>query len=328
MKKIVCTVLFFCMTFFLFAQSTQVKASAVIIYADGGSFDVIHQGKRIPYDIGSGDVVDGMELYTGDMINTYGGTFLELQLTPSENVVKVSENTSFTVESTDASGGGSFSITYGRVRATVTKLFGLERFKITGPSMVAGVRGTDFGFDSIISKDSSGELISRVYCFKGTVAVENKAEGSGKNDVSEPVLIHPGEMAVETSGQQKGVQTPSLKVLPILPEIKNFWSINDFKGTLIQEKPPEILPKQKISVVSSKRKDTFGHAAVWTGTAGVLLEAVGTALYFSSDIFPGIITFDNKTASNAFFISGGVMFGGSLLSLIGYLTAPGGTSGN
>lgn len=328
MKKIVCTVLFFFMTFSLFAQSTQVKASAVIIFADGDSFDVIHEGESTSYDIAGGDAVEGVELYTGDILNTYGGTFLELQLTPSENIVKISENTSFTVESTDASGGGSFSINYGRVRAKVTKLFGLEKFRITGPSMVAGVRGTDFGFDSIISKDSPGNLVSRVYCFKGTVSVENTAEGNGKGEVSEPVLIHQGEMAVETSVQQKGIQTPSLKVLPILPEIKNFWKINDFQGSVIKEETTEVLPKEKISVVSSIRKDNFGHAAVWTGTAGLLLEAAGAVLYFSSDLFPQVITFDTGSFANAFFISGGIMFGGSLLSLIGYLTSPGGSSGN
>lgn len=151
----------------VFAQET---AAAVVIYAEGEGFEVIRGDEEILYDFES-ESAEGVTLRGGDFITTFENTFVELQLYPSESVVKVSENTSFSVQSVGESGGGFFSLTYGRLRAKVKQLFGGEEFKITGPSVVAGVRGTDFGYDRIFDMKTPEITKSRVYCFEGVVEV-------------------------------------------------------------------------------------------------------------------------------------------------------------
>ncbi len=315
---ILCTVI----PFSVFSQTDAPGASAVITYAEGGKFDVIHNDKRTSYDIAAGDTAEGIELYSGDNVDTYGGTFLELQLVPSDNTVTVAENTSFVVEKTEKSGGGSFQLIYGRVRAKVAKLIGSERFKITGPSMVAGVRGTDFGVDSIFDKTSGGALLSRVYCFEGTVAV-NKVPDTAGAGVSKTVLIHADEMVAVL--EKKGKSAEKLQVEPLSTEVRIYWQKNDpAAGHDVQKGTPPAVPRCPRQAHAAKtgmllKKESFRRAAVWTGTAGILLEAAGALLFYSSDIAPSIIRFDNKSMAQPFFISGGVMLGGSLLSLLGYV---------
>ncbi len=310
----------------VFTQSTGSEPSAVVIYADGEGFDVIHEGESTYFDINSSDNIEGVELFSGDIINTSAGTFIEIQLTPSENLVKVSENTSFTVKETDKSGGGSFELNYGRVRAKVVKLFGLEKFRISGPTMVAGVRGTDFGYDIIADRASSGEQISSVYCFEGEVAVEAipTAEESSL-EVSKPVIIRADEM-VNVVKNEESLEI-KLNTEPLSTEIRTFWNENDFKGEVIKQPVPvdtSSMISDKTDDMSEKlklRKENFKNAAVWTGSAGIIMEAAGVLLFFSNDIFPGSISFDSSALETALFTSGGIMLGSSFFSIIGYLSS-------
>ena len=173
------------MVFSLFpltAQSTGTgeKAFGIIIYADGKELSIFRKGEYISYDLANVDVV-GLPLLPGDMIQTDKGTFLEIQLHPTKSVLKIAENTTFSVQNLETSGGGGFELTYGRVRAKVDKLTGRDPFSIRGRGAVAGVRGTDFGFDYIADKEATGlTAATKVYCFEGSVAVTKVAPTATK----------------------------------------------------------------------------------------------------------------------------------------------------
>ena len=102
---------------------------------------------------------------------------------PSRTIVKVAENTTFEIESLGGAGGGTFNMNYGRLRARVDRITTNETFEIRGFSAVAGVRGTDFGYDMVVEREATNELQTRVYVFEGEVEVsENVAAGDEADD--------------------------------------------------------------------------------------------------------------------------------------------------
>ena len=295
---------------------SQEDVRGVVIYASGTGFELVRNGETREYDL-SVDVAQGIELQAGDYINTYNGTFLEIQLTPSESVVKISENTSFRVESMTGDGGGSFEITYGRVRARVKKLAGLERFSIDGPSMVAGVRGTDFGYDIIFEDtDAQERTVASVYCFEGEVEVETKAEAreaevSGEGQESESsesrpegtkVLIGPEEMVKLIERKSEPAEEPSpgrpqraglefILVKETIDErIREYWNANDFQGTLIEIPEKEAAEEREVEVVSSdelireRRRTILRRAGAISGGMGVLFGAATLTFAYADSL--------------------------------------------
>jgi len=259
----------------VFAQETG--AEAVVIYAQGEGFAVIRGEEELFYDL-EVEPAEGVKLVGGDFITTFENTFIELQLYPSESVVKVSENTSFSVESVGESGGGFFSLTYGRLRARVKRLFGGEEFKITGPSVVAGVRGTDFGYDRIFDAKAPEITKSRVYCFEGVVEVAaapaEAAESISDEGTTEVIVIYANQMVeveeidveepepeADTEGAP-AIETPApsrkltMVKREIADEIETYWDVNVFKGRLLQESEAESEPEPAIEPVETAVEET------------------------------------------------------------------------
>lgn len=179
----------------LVAFSWQVSAQsdpyAFVIYAEGFNMSVYRNDELETYDVLVDEVI-GMPLLPGDLVQTDADTFVEIQVMPSRTVVKVAENTTFEIESLGGAGGGSFNMSYGRLRARVERLTNNETFQVRGFSAVAGVRGTDFGYDMVVERAASEELQTRVYVFEGEVevseaeVVEDAAAGdAGDTDASE-----------------------------------------------------------------------------------------------------------------------------------------------
>ncbi|MDY7029830.1 MAG: FecR domain-containing protein, partial [Spirochaetota bacterium] len=176
MKKLrcfLCPVFFLVLSVSLYAQTQSAETPAgSLVYATGSGFQLIRDGSSRDYDLAV-DSADGLEFFPGDYINTYEATFIEIELTGSGHLLKISENTSFLFEEKQQSDQNRFLVNYGRVRARVEKLAGLEQFTIDGPSMVAGVRGTDFGYD-VLYTSGLGTPVSSVYCFTGEIEVRPK----------------------------------------------------------------------------------------------------------------------------------------------------------
>ena len=86
---------------------------AYIIYMEGEGFSHIRNGSEHIYDLmdlDSENAAYDLELKEGDSISTFDNTFLEIQLYPSDNVIKISENTYFTLSELDGNGTGSFDL--------------------------------------------------------------------------------------------------------------------------------------------------------------------------------------------------------------------------
>lgn len=229
---------------FIFPSFVYSAPAGYIIYAEGKSFSVISGSKRADYDIFEDDVT-GMEIWEGETISTEDRSFLEIQLAASSNVIKVSESTTFKVVSAGGPQGGALDLSYGRVRAKVSKLVG-GGFSITGPSAVAGVRGTDFGYDFIFDPQKGfEESMTQIYCFEGTVevkkiqkpaATEATAETAG--EVIQTIVLTPDQMV---SINLKEISRPT-PIITVSAEVNEFWDVNDFAGTLLNLTPPE--PKE------------------------------------------------------------------------------------
>jgi hypothetical protein len=157
----------------LFAQANRY---GIVLYAEGTEVSLYRDGELRTYDVMTDDVL-GMPLLEGDLLQTEDATFLEIQLLPSRTVVKIAENTSFRVAAVGEGGGGDIALSYGRIRARVERLSGDDEFRIRGAGYVAGVRGTDFGYDVTVSRGSES-LRADVYVFEGEIALAEDPEAT------------------------------------------------------------------------------------------------------------------------------------------------------
>lgn len=181
--------------------SLVAQEAASVVYAEGDAFTIIrNSGTEERHTWRDADFI-GAGLGAGDMVLTDDDTYLELRINSNGSVVRVSENTSFRVTGTPETGDTRLAVTYGRVRAAVNTLRGDEAFTIRGRSVVAGVRGTDFGVSVIATR--AGEVRDTIFVLEGEVAVqprppeqiESSADDSGAApDEPEIVLVSAGNL--------------------------------------------------------------------------------------------------------------------------------------
>jgi hypothetical protein len=231
---------------------------ALVLYADGFEFAVARDGRYTIYDAVLDDIV-GLPLLAGDLIQTDDDTFLEIQLLPSENILKVAENTTFQIRGLGGSGGGVFELTYGKVRAKVQKLSGTDPFQIHGSNAVAGVRGTDFGYDFVAQRGLSTAGVTQIYCFEGEVEVKEaiSIESPVEKEAlvisaNEMVTVEPLVTETDMTDALPG-ETVSFKKLEITEEISEYWNQNAFEARPLDAAEVEELLTQADEVFSGKR---------------------------------------------------------------------------
>ncbi len=231
--------------------------TAGIVYAEGGDFSVIRRAEQSTYDVAYDDVL-GLPLEIGDLVQTGNGTFLEIEIGETGALFRVAENTSFVVEHVDADGSSRFDLSYGRIRTKVETVAAGTFLEMRGLSVVAGVRGTDFGYDLIVTSGGSREPVLQIYAFDGSVVVAEapaatSAGVSGGSVVAGSVTqatIQSGQMiSIPISAVVSGNAAESLAKPPstITPEIRGFWDAHPFKsipGTIqkIAQPPAKVLP--------------------------------------------------------------------------------------
>ena len=148
--------------------------AATVVYAEGDGFTIIRRSGDAERRTYADPDFIGVGLADGDTILTDDGTFLELRMYPNNSVVRVSENTSFEISQGGADGGDTLlAVTYGRVRAIVQRIRGSRDFEIRGQTVVAGVRGTDFGVSVLLTP--IGEIEDKVFVVEGEVTVQLEA---------------------------------------------------------------------------------------------------------------------------------------------------------
>jgi FecR protein len=265
----------------LIALPLSAESSAEIVYAEGEGFSLVRNGVSDYYDIYLGDA-DGLELKGGDLILTEAATWVEIQLAGSGTIIKIAENTTFTLK-TLQNEGGIFEVSYGRVRARVAKLTKDTPFWIQGSDTVAGVRGTDFGYDLFFDPASPEKKSVSVYCFEGVVEVVRQLETeedeifSADSDFAEgkaktsTVILRRNEM-VSIASEDK---TAPLNKSRIESEVKEFWEINEF----IYEPEIETTAFQQFHT----DEEQLRQGGLIISATGALLTGAGVAAYYMLD---------------------------------------------
>ena len=144
MKKILLLLFIFAVPFIAIAQDTGPYA-VLEYYEDDLALEI--------NDIDGNPITDiyyGMELQEGDTIRT-NGTVAELRLDPNGSIIKLANDTVFTIEhlQRDASGSNDFRLAAGKIHAVAARTKVASSYRVRTQSAVCGVRGTDFGVVSI-----------------------------------------------------------------------------------------------------------------------------------------------------------------------------------
>ncbi len=159
----------------LFAQAAPTTAkppaiSVTLSYHEdnSGTFRVM-SGKTTAVS----DIQDGDALLPGWTIVTGVGDLAELKLNHTGTIIKVSQNTNFTVESLRSETGGQdvFSLGVGKVRTVAGRASGKDKYQIRTLSAVCGVRGSD-----VVVEFLEGTT-SRLYTLEGTGWIQDVATG-------------------------------------------------------------------------------------------------------------------------------------------------------
>lgn len=232
--------------------AAQEAPQGELVFAEGRDFVLVRGGQRRVFPIDDPEVL-GMALLEGDLIQTAPRTFLEVQLLPRGTVLKIAENSSFQFKGFGAAGESvSLGLIYGRVRAKVAKMAADDSFTIRSGNTVAGVRGTDFGFDSLVAQGAGedrglvGASVLRVYCFSGEVALIPSVDPDSPLSAAPAVTVRGNEVA----SLDPASAVPLVERRSMDAELFRFWSENDFKGSTPLP-PPETPSLESLAVAAA-----------------------------------------------------------------------------
>jgi len=204
----------------------QAKPVAVIEYSSGNDVVIIRDNKKLSFS----DPI-GIDLMEGDQLQTGRSVLLELRLIQNSAIIKLAENTTFLLEKSVADGKTVLRIVYGRVRAKVEKLAGTQSFYVVSSNAVAGVRGTDFGFEIIAPRLSLSSVpLTKVYCFEGLLSVTAYEQSDvGAAEKLEALAVDYEVAAGEMVLVQKTDERDKSNKITIDSDTKTYWKKNDFK---------------------------------------------------------------------------------------------------
>lgn len=314
---------------------------ATVIYAEGISFRLIRDGRQRQISVDSKEVF-GMEVMPGDIFQTASETMLEFIIHELGATVKIAENTSFRFDREAENKRTTGELYYGRVRAKVDRLARGNTYRISSPSLVAGVRGTDFGLDVIAlrqtappvdggaeettreyaSATAESAVLHRVFCFDGSVLV-----GDFSGPDLDTIILTAGEKVERIIIPSENRAPEPLQKQRIDSEIREFWDMRPFKGIEVGVIPvPEVptaaeSPDQK---GPAARPLKFGstrsakHMRV-PGALTATLMVLGTSSFASAAILDSVTSDDWLVQATQ--TSGYIMIGSGLivtiLSLVG-----------
>ena len=216
-----------------------------------------------------------MFLLAGDLILTEQNTWLEIGINRGASLIKIAENTTFSINSLE-NRGGTFGVSYGRIRAKVEKLTEESPFWIQGVDTVAGVRGTDFGFDLFYKRESPGKARTDVYCFEGKVeVVKIVPESTGTVKPLSSVLLGRNQMVSVYSES-----TEDLEKEKLTGELKSYWNENDFRYV---KEPPEALKAPESGEIFFSNSRQLKQAALYTAVSGTIISAMAAGSYYLAD---------------------------------------------
>ena len=118
-------------------------------------------------------IQDGDELKPGWTIVTGEGDLAELKVNHTGTIIKISQNTNFTVEAlrTETSGQDIFSLGVGKVRTVAGRASTKDKYQIKTGSAVCGVRGSDIVVEFVEASTS------KLYTLEGTGWIQDIKTG-------------------------------------------------------------------------------------------------------------------------------------------------------
>lgn len=243
MKNTFCLTLLIVIFFHMPVFTEDSDIFAIVLYAEGYEVSIYQNDGTVEvFDVLNDDFI-GQPLYEGESIETDSESYVEIQLYPSENILKLSESTALTLDSMYGSSGGSeLSLVYGSVRAKVEKLLTDDPFSIQTGNTIAGVRGTDFGVDYVYDDDEE-TYVTDVICFEGEIEVRETEE----TESSERYSIGPDEQ-LTVRPRPDGLL--GFSRLPLADMRKEFWEKRDFREApvlpgIIEKRFPGLLERIK-----------------------------------------------------------------------------------
>jgi hypothetical protein len=279
------------------SQDGAQAAYAEIVFVQGSDILIIRSnGQTVNED------PIGMRLSTGDQVQTGAKTSVELVTMPRRSRLRLSENTVVTMGNLGNDGSTTLNLLYGRLRSKVEKLAGNPSpYKVSSPSFVAGVRGTDFGCDVLVSRPGENSS-TRVYCFEGSVEVGPSApeaaeaakspenagsaggegatgnEGASKTGFA-PVLVSAGSMAVIGESNQGGAIGVVEK--PIDAETTSFWKANEFTSAQPIGAAPISAPELPTATPAPLPAPAIDLTPIRKGIAEKNNAMIGACVFFS-----------------------------------------------
>jgi hypothetical protein len=301
--------LFLLFPVFVLQAQAETDAFGIILFAQGQNVSVYRDGTYTDYDPLIDDLI-GMPLFENDIVQTSEDTYLEIQLIPTRNLVKIAENTSFEINGLDAGGNSDFQVAYGRIRSKVERLIGSERFTIRSESTVAGVRGTDFGFDFLVLPEfESSEPVSRVYCFEGSLLV---TAGERVEELPEGRMLTVRiKEAAEDTGDEYLFETSSIG-----ENISVYWQEYDFEREAVDPDAVWDLFPGLETIITPPAENAEEDAAAEAQTEGGALEEKSSETPPSEELFPEKETGEKGDALR---IAGGVLIAGGIAAELGGL---------
>lgn len=240
----------------------------------------------------------GVGLSPGDQIIT-GATSAEIRLEPNGSIVRIDNNTRFTIEGIQGRNQATettFGLTGGRARMVAARLTGRDsNYTIRTPTAVAGVRGTDFVLDVIPGQEPG-------------------ADGTGGVEPSEQLTVLEGEVifASEISGEQISVvggQTANVFAPTFLPvqvppqQLAQLDEALDFDSVEPSEVPGQE-PEVEQSPEEAGESETAEEAEVAeepSDSEGGLGDALFERLAEITGLQVGTVTLDGLTYSQVVF---------------------------
>ncbi|MBL8967643.1 MAG: FecR domain-containing protein [Spirochaetaceae bacterium] len=288
---------FFAVALIVPLSAQGLAMDAEIVYVDGKDLTVLRAGQPLDFD----DPI-GLPLKEGDQVQTGPKTTAELRLKQRGAVVKLSENTVLSLKNL-GQGSTSLDLLYGRVRSKVEKLASKDSFELRTSSVVAGVRGTDFGCDLIAPRAGGpaaaagssaapaaapgGAPTVRVYCFTGAVEVSLAPPAAGSAGTAAgtqvpatlplpaPLLVEAGRMVVVDLQALKDAPVPeALSSRALDEDVRRFWAANEFVASAFASPAPAAFDFTAAKVGLKRKNSALA--------GGLALAAVGAALEISA----------------------------------------------
>ena len=227
-----------------FNLAAQDRGSAGIYHVEGRDFSITLNNERTIFP-GASAGAGGIRLEPAGIVHTGAGTFLELQIAPSNTVIKVSENTSLIYNGVDGTGNApDFGLLYGRIRViSGNGSAAANPVVIRSEGVSARIKEGDFGIDYLLdpgSRSSTQRPVFRVYAFWGSAEIFPYGKEGSPAQFGGLQSLAVGEW--ESLSLDISPSYTFAEKTPVGAEIVSYWTLHNFSGT-----PPGYMPSTTIA---------------------------------------------------------------------------------